>query len=101
MARTEWPFGRMTLLGLTLICMSVSRTFLAQESPTSGPPALIPYRVSGDGSDRIRSRWGYCDPNKRLVIAASYGDAEPFSGGLAKVVRDGKWGYIDARGKEA
>src|SRR5579884_145221 len=86
--------------GLALKPTPESRALLAQAPTRSGKLTLIPYRLSGDGSDRLQSRWGYCDPTKRLVLEARYGDAEPFSDGLARVVRNGKWGYIDESGRE-
>ncbi len=63
---------------------------------------LIPYR-SGE-------LWGYCTPDKKIVIAPKYEHAEWFSDGLAAVaygcdedcydVYDGKWTYIDEKGNQ-
>lgn len=63
---------------------------------------LIPYR-SGE-------LWGYCTPEKKIVIAPKYEFANWFSEGLALVangcdedcydVYDGKWGFIDEKGNE-
>lgn len=63
---------------------------------------LIPYR-SGE-------LWGYCTPDKKIVIPPKYEHAEWFSEGVAAVaygcdkdcydLYDGKWGYIDEKGNE-
>lgn len=63
---------------------------------------LIPYR-SGE-------LWGYCTPDKKIVIPPKYEHVLWFSEGLAAVaygcyndcydVYDGKWGYIDTKGNE-
>lgn len=81
-------------LGLHILCMSISLTGFAQ--------TLIPYR-SGE-------LWGYCTPDKKIVIPPQYERAGWFNDGLALVAKgcnadcydryDGKWGYIDVKGKE-
>lgn len=43
---------------------------------------LIPYR-KGD-------KWGYCTPDKKIVIPCEYDDAWKFHKGLAMVKKDGK-----------
>jgi len=63
---------------------------------------LIPY-LKGD-------KFGFCDPNGKLVIDAKYDYVRPFSEGLAIVnigrdkdqdyARDGKWGALDKSGVE-
>ncbi|MFT3982071.1 MAG: WG repeat-containing protein [Ferruginibacter sp.] len=53
--------------------------------------SMIPYR-SG-------SKWGYANPDKQIVIAPKYDDAQWFSEGFAAVKVGGKWGYINKAGK--
>ena len=53
---------------------------------------LIPYR-KGD-------KWGFCTPDKKVVIQPKYDDALPFHEGLARVELNGKYGIIDKTGKE-
>jgi len=48
---------------------------------------LIPYR-KGD-------KWGFCTPDKKVVIQPKYDDAWSFSEGFARVELKGKWGFID------
>jgi len=45
---------------------------------------LIPYR-KGD-------KWGYCTPDKKIVISPMYDGASDFHEGLAPVLLNGKWG---------
>lgn len=62
---------------------------------------LIPFR-SGE-------LWGYCTPDKKMVVPAMYEKAGWFHDGLAKVAigcnsdcwdsYDGNWGYINEKGK--
>ncbi len=61
---------------------------------------LIPYRYG--------ELWGYCTPDKKIVIKPQYNRVRWFSEGLAAVSNqcrdcydnyDGKWGYIDKSGK--
>jgi len=42
---------------------------------------------------------GFCDRNKKIVIPIKYDFAGVFSEGLAPVNLNGKWGFIDKRGK--
>ena len=42
--------------------------------------------------------WGYCDARGRVAIAARYSYAGPFVSGCAAVVRNGRYGAIDATG---
>jgi hypothetical protein len=53
---------------------------------------LIPYR-KGD-------KWGFCTPDKKVVVQPKYDDAEDFKEGLAQVKLNRKWGFIDKTGKE-
>jgi hypothetical protein len=41
---------------------------------------------------------GYIDRKGRFVIDAKYDEAFPFRGGIARVVLDGKIGYVDRSG---
>jgi hypothetical protein len=43
---------------------------------------------------------GFIDNRGKMVIAARYESALPFSEGLAGVKREGRWGYIDRNGSE-
>jgi len=45
---------------------------------------LIPYR-SGE-------LWGYCTPDKKVVVQPKYDDVWKLNEGLAKVELNGKWG---------
>lgn len=53
--------------------------------------SLIPYR-SGN-------KWGYAGPDRKIVIAPKYNDAQWFSEGYAAVKVGNKWGYINRAGK--
>ncbi|HEY8658438.1 MAG TPA: WG repeat-containing protein [Hanamia sp.] len=55
-------------------------------------PQLIPYR-KGD-------KWGFCTPDKKMVIECIYDSAFPFSSGLAKVELKEKYGLINKQGKQ-
>jgi hypothetical protein len=43
-------------------------------------------------------KWGYIDAAGAMVIAPQFELAEPFSEGLAAVMKSGGWGYIDKTG---
>ncbi len=45
-----------------------------------------------------RRKVGYCDRDGKLVIERKFDAARPFSGGLAAVRVEGKWGFIDHTG---
>lgn len=51
---------------------------------------LIPYRKG--------NKWGYCTPDKKIVIDCVYDEALLFTNGLAGVKRNEKWGFIDFKG---
>jgi hypothetical protein len=59
--------------------------------PTSAQ-RLIPYRRG--------LLWGYADSTRHVAIPPQYQYAEPFKGGLGKVWRAGKCGYINTQGRE-
>lgn len=59
-------------------------------SPTA-VTTLIPYRKG--------NVWGFCDQNKKMVIPAVYEGASRFSEGLAWITLNGKYGFINTRGK--
>lgn len=40
-------------------------------------------------------RFGYCDEAGNVLTQQDYDYAQPFTGGVAAVMQDGKWGYID------
>jgi len=44
--------------------------------------------------------YSYIDKTGQVVIAGPFMEAQPFTGGLAAVMKNGKWGYIDKSGKE-
>jgi hypothetical protein len=56
------------------------------------PIILIPYR-KGD-------KWGFCTPDKNIVIDCIYDDAYQFIEDLARVKQSGKYGFIDRQGFE-
>ena len=45
-------------------------------------------------------KWGFVDKNGTMIIAPQFQEVQSFSEGLAAVMNvEGKWGYIDNRGK--
>jgi hypothetical protein len=44
-------------------------------------------------------QWGYIDKQGKIVIPFQYGYADRFREGTAKVMKSGKWVYIDTAGK--
>lgn len=55
-------------------------------------PQLIPYR-KGD-------KWGFCTPDKRIVIDCLYDWVYPFINGIAIVQLESTWKFIDKKGNE-
>ena len=54
-------------------------------------PILIPYRK--------KDKWGFCTPDKKIVVECAYEQVELFSDdGLTKVKMNGKWGIINKNG---
>ncbi|CAN5726375.1 hypothetical protein BH11BAC4_BH11BAC4_09840 [soil metagenome] len=72
------------LLGSLIL---VATGAIAQQADMS----LIPYR-QGD-------KWGYATPDKKVVIAPKYNEANWFSEGYASVKVGNKYGYINKVGK--
>ncbi|MCS7152963.1 MAG: WG repeat-containing protein, partial [Bacteroidia bacterium] len=56
------------------------------------PPPLIPYR-KGD-------KWGFCTPEKKIVIALKYDEVLPFLERVTAVRIGERWGFIDQMGRE-
>lgn len=61
-------------------------TLLAQNIPD-----LIPYRKG--------EQWGYVNTEKQLMITPQFDDAFVFDKGLARVFKDGKFGFINKKGR--
>lgn len=68
--------------------ISITNKLLAK----SDFPLLIPYRK--------KNKWGFCTPDKQIVIDCKYDNAFRFTEGLARVKKDKKWGFIDIYGNE-
>ena len=60
----------------------------AVHADESGP---MPFRQDG--------KWGYKNAAGQVVVTPQYDLAATFSDGLAIVVLNGKWGFIDKTGK--
>jgi len=72
---------------ITIFCILSGVSIFAQEADMS----LIPYRKG--------NLWGFADPDKKIVIAPAYEEADFFSEGFAAVKKGGKYGYINKSGK--
>lgn len=77
----------MQIKNILLICfVIIASNTMAQQTDMS----LIPYR-QGD-------KWGYCNEERKIVIAPKYQEANWFSEGYAGVKMGGKYGYINKTG---
>lgn len=71
------------------------------QTPTAAqdnPPAQT------NATDALQTQWdkhqvGFVDANKQWVVQPQYDMARAFKNGLARVAKDGKWGYINTAGK--
>lgn len=73
------------------------------------PEAVIPVKRSeelynGDQNDRqwyeeLESKYALCDPEGELLTDFIYEECGVSSEGVAAAKKDGKWGYIDEKGK--
>ena len=48
----------------------------------------------------LGDKWYYCDVNNTINRSLEYDDAYPFCYGLARVMKNGSWHYINTRGEE-
>ena len=55
-------------------------------------PQLIPYRK--------KDKWGFCTPDKKIVIDCVYDEAEQFTNGFAKIKIKRRFGLIDTKGEK-
>jgi hypothetical protein len=55
-------------------------------------------KLGGTPYNNAGGKFGYLDTTGKLVIPPVYEDATEFNGGLAQVVKEGEWGYIDLDG---
>ncbi len=67
--------------------ISVTNKLLARTEPQ-----LIPYRK--------KDKWGFCMPDKKIMIECVYDWAYPFIGGIAIVKLKDTWKFIDKKGNE-
>lgn len=49
---------------------------------------------------KLNNKWGFVGNNYNLIIEAIYDEVGYFSEGLAPVMKDGKYFYIDFNGNE-
>lgn len=54
-------------------------------------PQLIPYRK--------KDKWGFCTPDKKIVIDCIFESVYPFNEGLGKVKLNNKYGFLNNEGK--
>ena len=47
----------------------------------------------------VKGQWGYIDKDGKTVLSFQYNYADRFREGTAKVMKAGKWMYIDPSGK--
>jgi translation initiation factor 6 (eIF-6) len=79
---TKYDNGQLTKVGNAI---AVTNKLLALAEPQ-----LIPYRK--------KEKWGFCTPDKKIVIDCVYEDAYQFFEGLAKVKLNGKYGFVNKKG---
>ncbi|NQT16006.1 MAG: WG repeat-containing protein, partial [Planctomycetes bacterium] len=60
--------------------------------------AMVGTTVSDDAR-RVIGGYGFIDKTGRLVVPGGFEAANRFSDGLAAVKKDGKWGYINRKGR--
>lgn len=48
---------------------------------------------------RLQGRYGYIDHAGHCVVEPQFEDGRCFQDGMAAVMKDGKWGYMDRSGK--
>jgi DNA polymerase III epsilon subunit-like protein len=53
-------------------------------------PSLIPFRKG--------SKWGYCTPDKKLVIDCEFDTTLRFTQGIGRVWKNERYGYVDLKG---
>jgi hypothetical protein len=102
---TEHKFGYIGITGSVVVppTYDAAGDFSEGLAPVS-KNARVPFRDDSDPmefsfpSDEVDS-WGYIDVTGKVVIPFGFERAGIFSGGLARVRKDGKWGYIDKTGK--
>jgi hypothetical protein len=55
-------------------------------------------KLGGTPYNNAGGKFGFLDTGGKLAIPPVYDEASDFSGGLAQVVKEGEWGYIDLEG---
>ncbi len=55
-------------------------------------------KLGGTPYNNAGGKFGFLDTSGKLVIPPVYDEAAEFHGGLAQVVKEGEWGYIDLDG---
>ncbi|MEI7583615.1 WG repeat-containing protein [Runella sp.] len=88
----QWPKDfLLTLKKLNPKIDAESRKSLSEVTTSPPTTQLVPYRQG--------RKWGYCDLNKKIIIACKYDQVALFHEGLAAVTVNNKMGYIDETGK--
>lgn len=53
------------------------------------------FKEDAPAAIKIDGKWGFVNKEGKIVIEPEYDDAKSFSNGLAAVLKDGEWFYID------
>jgi len=48
----------------------------------------------------VGGQWGYVDTRSGIVLPIVWQQADDFSGGVARVLRDGVWSCLDRLGRD-
>ena len=78
------------VLVLLAAALAVYQVIRAHASMDQKVATLIPYRKG--------NKWGFCDRNRDIAIPIIYDETYPFSEGLARVMVNGKYGFVNATG---
>jgi hypothetical protein len=62
-------------------------------------PSAPPYRKISLVPFLKEDKWGFSDPNRKIIIGAKYEKVDFFTEGLARVKLNGHYGFIDTKGK--
>ncbi|MCC7302285.1 MAG: WG repeat-containing protein [Bacteroidia bacterium] len=83
----------LTLFRRLILCQFCLLLFLPLIIPSQDLPELIPFKKNG--------KWGYSDPNRKIILDPVFDRAEPFNDGIARVEFKGKPQWIDLKGLPA
>lgn len=88
-----------SLVAKNNLSANTSQTPKATPTPQADKPSSVEDTSANLRAVQKDGKWGYINPEGKIVVPHQFNVAGPFSEGMASVKKGDKWGYINSQGK--